>query len=144
MPISVVEALGRRLYPSGMPVLKLFALLGLMSLLVACGTGGGAGASSGEMGDIEDDGAVGGISEVPNPSSAMAKASGTPLEQLQHGHSTYMLQCGQCHEYMIPKDLFEDEWEDALPKMIKHAGLQSSDEEAVLSYVLGVKKLEGS
>lgn len=129
---------------SVMSIPKLLALLGLMSLLVACGTGGGAGAASGEMGDIEDDGAVGGISEVPNPSPAMAKASGTPLDQLQHGHSTYMLQCGQCHEYMIPKNLFEDEWEDAMPKMIKHAGLQSSDEDAVLAYVLAVKKLEGS
>jgi len=127
-----------------MPFSKLLVMLGFVSLCVACGTGGGAGAARGKMGDIEDDGAVGGISEVPNPSPAMAKASGTPLEQLQHGHSTYMLQCGQCHAYMIPKDLFEDEWEDALPKMIKHAGLQSSDEHAVLSYVLGVKKLEGS
>ncbi|MGB6223273.1 hypothetical protein [Haloferula sp.] len=117
--------------------------LACLSLVVSCGTGGGSGAASGEMGDITDDGAVGGISEVPNPSPEMARASGTPLEQLQHGHSTYMLHCGQCHTYMIPKDFFEDELEDAMPKMIRHAGLQPADESAVLSYVLGVKKLEG-
>jgi hypothetical protein len=125
-----------------MRILKFLASLAVMSFLAACATGG-AGAARGEMGEIPDDGAVGGISEVPNPSPAMAKASGTPLDQLQHGHSTYMLQCGQCHNYMIPKDLFEDEWEDAMPEMIKHAGLQPADEQAVLSYVLGVKKLEG-
>jgi hypothetical protein len=125
-----------------MRIARFLALMACSSLMAACG-GAFSSAARGEMGDIDDDGAVGGISEVPNPSPEMAKASGTPLDQLQHGHSTYMLQCGQCHNYMIPKDLFEDEWEDAMPKMIRHAGLQSADEKAVLSYVLGVKKLEG-
>lgn len=113
------------------------------AVVVGCTAGAGAGAGSGEMGDIVDDGSVGGISEVPNPTSQMAKASGTPLDELQQGHSIYMLQCGQCHNYMIPKDLFEDEWEDAMPKMIRHAGLQLEDEKAVLAYVLAVKKVEG-
>ncbi len=102
--------------------------------------GGPAGAASGEMGDIAtDDGSVGGISEVPNPSAEMAKASGTPLETLQQGHVIYMLKCGECHAYQLPKDLFVDEWEDAMPKMITHAGLSSEDEKAVLAYVLAVK-----
>ena len=93
------------------------------------------------MGDISgSEPTVGGISEVPTPDASMAQASGTPLETLQHGHVTYMLKCGECHNYMLPKDLFEDEWEDAVPEMIKHAGLQSSDEKAVLAYVLAVKK----
>ncbi len=51
-----------------------------------------------------------------------------------------MLKCGECHVYMLPKDLFQDEWEDAVPEMIKHAGLKSADEQAVLAYVLAVKK----
>ena len=108
----------------------------------SCTTGGGAGAATGDMGDIGDDGSVGGISEVPNPTPEMAQVSGTPLAQLQHGHATYMLKCGECHTYMIPKDFFEDELEDAMPKMISHAGLQPSDESAVLAYVLAVKKVE--
>lgn len=111
--------------------------------VIGCTAGVGAGAASGEMGDIEDDGSVGGISEVPNPTAQMAKASGTPLDELQRGHSIYMLQCGQCHNYMIPEDLFEDEWEDAMPTMIRHAGMNSEDEKAVLAYVLAVKKVEG-
>jgi len=116
------------------------ALMGAMALaVVACTAGGGA--SSGNMGDLpEEEPAEGGISEVPNPTPEMAKASGTPLERLQQGHVTYMLNCGECHVYMLPKDLFEDEWEDAVPEMIKHAGLSSSDEQAVLAYVLAVKK----
>lgn len=92
------------------------------------------------MGDIggEDEG-VGGISDVPNPTAEMAKSIGKPLDYIQRGHSVYMLQCGQCHYYKRPKDLFVDEWEDAMPKMIGHAGLSPEDEKAVLAYVLAVK-----
>ena len=129
---------------SFMPFAKSLAVLGFIALMAACGAGGGSGAASGEMGDIVDDGSVGGISEVPNPTPQMAKVSGTPLETLQHGHSTYMLTCAQCHEYMLPKHFFEDELEDAMPKMIKHAGLGQAEEDAVLAYLLAVKKVEGS
>lgn len=104
-----------------------------------CAPGGGA--ASGQMGDLpEDDPAVGGISEVPNPTPEMASASGTPLETLQRGHVIYMLNCGECHTYMLPEDLFVDEWQDAIPDMITHAGLAPADEKAVLAYVLAVKK----
>lgn len=109
----------------------------------SCAPGGGA--ASGEMGNLADDpNAVGGISEVPNPTPEMAAASGKPLDQLQRGHTNYMLNCGQCHEYILPEDLFIDEWEDAVPEMIGHAGLESSAERDVLAYVLAVKQAEGS
>lgn len=114
----------------------------LGSVVVGCTAGAGAGAASGEMGDIVDDGSVGGISDVPNPTPEMAAASGHSLEKIQHGHSVYILQCAQCHGYMKPQDFFDDEWEDTLPDMIGHAGLSSSDEQAVLAYVLAVKKVE--
>ncbi len=54
--------------------IRLFAVLILGLILAGCAGGG--------MGNIPeggDDGSVGGISEVPNPSPAMAKASGTSL-----------------------------------------------------------------
>ena len=123
--------------------------LGLM-VVISCAVvascaemGGGAGA--GEMGDLPavDDGAVGGISEVPNPTRAMASAAGKPLSRLERGHEVYMLKCGECHEYMLPQDLDIDEWEDVMPKMIGHAGLPPEDENAVLDYVVGVKKQQG-
>jgi hypothetical protein len=110
-------------------------------ILVSCVPGSGGGQLSDMAGG--DDGAVGGISEVPNPSPAMAKKSGTPLEQLQRGHVVYMLKCGECHQYQLPERVDIMDWEDAMPKMIGHAGLPSSDEKAVLNYVRAVKLQKG-
>ncbi len=115
---------------------KWIGCFGAAVVLAGCA---GSGIPSG--GDIVtgEEPAEGGISEVPNPSPAMAAKSGRPLATLQKGHEIYMLKCGECHVYMIPKDLDVDEWEDAMPKMIRHAGLASEDERAVLAYVLAVK-----
>lgn len=114
-----------------------WACLGIATLLVACGGGGGIPADGNIVTGPEPE--EGGISEVPNPSTAMAAKSGTSLEKLRTGHEVYMLKCGECHNYMIPDDLDVDEWEDAIPKMIRHAGLAKEEEQAVLAYVLAVK-----
>lgn len=117
-------------------MLRILLVAGAL-LLVRCAPGSGA--ASGQMGDLPaEDPAEGGISEVPNPTPAMAKASGKSLSAIQRGHEVYMLKCAECHVYMLPKDLFVDEWEDAMPKMISHAGLPSADEQAVLDYVVAV------
>ena len=102
-------------------------------------------AGGGSMGDMaaDEDGAVGGISEVPNPDARMSKLSGTPLSQLERGHEVYMLKCGECHAYQLPENVDIMDWEDAMPKMIGHAGLPKSDEKAVLDYVIAVKKQKG-
>lgn len=121
--------------------LQLIALGSLVALLWAgCAPVGG-----GSMGDMAagSDGEVGGISEVPNPDAGMAKLSGTPLDRLQRGHVVYMLKCGECHHYQLPEYLDIMDWEDAMPKMIRHAGLPASDEKAVLDYVIAVKKQKG-
>lgn len=111
-------------------------MLGMTWILAACG-GTGIPAD----GNIQTGGepAEGGISEVPNPNAAMAAKSKTPLPTLQRGHETYMLQCGQCHHYMIPAKVEVEDWQDVMPKMIRHAGLAPEDEKAVLAYVLAVK-----
>jgi hypothetical protein len=98
-----------------------------------------------EMGDLEAGGepAEGGIVEVPNPNASMARKSGKPLPELQRGHEVYMLQCGQCHRYVLPQDLDVDEWQMEVPKMIGHAGLEPADEQAVLAYVVAVKADRG-
>ncbi len=90
-----------------------------------------------------DEPAEGGIAEVPNPSASMAKKSGKPLEQIQRGHEVYMLKCGECHRYELPQNLDVDEWQDTVPTMINHAGLESADEKAVLAYVVAVKMERG-
>jgi len=110
-------------------------------LMVGC-TGGG----SPLMGDIPagDEPAEGGIAEVPNPTAEMALKSGKSLEQLQQGHVVYMLKCGECHRYMLPKYVKAEKWQVTIPKMIQHAGLGATDEKAVLNYVLAVKAMEGS
>ena len=115
---------------------KTLGALGLSFVLASCG---GTGIPADGNIQTGDEPAEGGISEVPNPTPVMAKKSGTPLEKLQHGHVTYMLKCGECHNYMLPAQVDVDEWEDAMPKMIRHAGLASEDEKAVLAYVLAVK-----
>jgi len=109
--------------------------------LVSC-AGGGSGPN---LGDIEagPDPAEGGIAEVPNPSTAMAQKSGKPLAQIQRGHEVYMLKCGECHTYELPQNLDVDEWEETVPKMVQHAGLESVDEKAVLAYVVAVKMTHG-
>ncbi len=122
----------------------LFAMGCASFLLGSCMTGGGGGGGQ-VMGDMEggDDGSVGGISEVPNPDATMAKAAGKSLGQLQRGHEVYMLKCGECHAYQLPEKVDIMDWEDAMPKMIGHAGLPQSDEKAVLDYVIAVKKQKG-
>jgi hypothetical protein len=115
---------------------NLIGIFGLAVILAGCG-GTGIPADGNIQTGTEP--AEGGISEVPNPTAAMAARSGTPLATLQHGHVTYMLKCGECHNYMLPQQVDVDEWEDAMPKMIRHAGLAPEDEKAVLSYVLAVK-----
>ncbi len=111
------------------------------SLLVSCG---GMGPEP-LLGDVEagSEPAEGGIAEVPNPTVSMAKKLGKPIGQLQRGHEVYMLRCGECHRYELPQNLDVDEWQDTMPKMIKHAGLEDADERAVLDYVVAVKMERG-
>jgi hypothetical protein len=102
-----------------------------------------ANCASSPTGDIEQgsEPEQGGISEVPNPSPEMAKKSGTSLDKLQRGHAVYMLTCAQCHAYPLPEDLDDAEFTETVPKMVKHAGLETSQGSDVLAYILAVKKL---
>jgi hypothetical protein len=131
---------GQRMKIFKIPVCIAMAVSALLLWVGCTPVSGGS-----QMGDMApgDDGAVGGISEVPNPDEKMAKLSGKPLSQLQRGHVVYMLKCGECHHYQLPENVDIMDWEDAMPKMIRHAGLPSSDERAVLDYVIAVKKQKG-
>lgn len=124
---------------------EVMAVMGICGM-VSCSGAGPSGSSSGALtGNLHagDKPGVGGIAEVPNPTPEMAKNSGKSLQQIQRGHVVYMLKCGECHTYQLPQDLDVDEWEYTVPKMIKHAGLESADEQAVLAYVVAVKAEQG-
>jgi mono/diheme cytochrome c family protein len=116
--------------------MKPIALLSLLALLLS-------GCASSPTGDIEQgsEPETGGISEVPNPTPEMAKKSGKSLEQLQRGHAIYMLNCAQCHAYPLPEDLDDAEFTETVPKVVKHAGLGTTEGSDVLSYILAVKKM---
>ena len=114
-------------------------LLTAFGLSSACGpTGTGSGGTLGDLGG--EDPEEGGISEVPNPTPEMASRSGKSLDRLQQGHVIYMLKCAECHGYILPKSLDIEDWEYAMPEMIRHAGLDRADENAVLDYVIAVKQ----
>jgi hypothetical protein len=84
---------------------------------------------------------VGGISEVPNPSPEMSQKSSVSLDKLQQGHSIYMLRCAECHKYPLPDQLDEAGFTDTIPDMVRHSGISKAEGDAVLAYILAVKKL---
>jgi mono/diheme cytochrome c family protein len=83
----------------------------------------------------------GGISEVPNPSPEMSQKSSVSLDKLQQGHAVYMLRCAECHQYPLPNQLAEVDFIDTIPEMVRHSGITKTEGDAVLAYILAVKKL---
>ena len=117
-----------------------------LAFAVSCTERGPAGAGpAGVAGDLPagSDGEVGSISDIPNPSNAMAVKSGKPLGTIQRGHEIFMLKCGECHYYMMPEEVDIMDWEDTMPEMIRHAGLGRAEERAVLDYVIAVRAMHG-
>ena len=51
---------------------------------------------------------------------------------------------GESHSYQRPQNLDVDEWQEAVTKRIKHAGLESADEKSVLAYGVAVKMERGA
>lgn len=110
----------------------LLAVLG-GCLLLACAGGGG----SGDIGGADPP--EGGISEVPNPTAAMAAKSGKSLGQLQRGHAIYMRKCAECHIYKLPQQIDVPRWQAGRLKSDCGLGLESGDPQAVVDYVAAVK-----
>lgn len=83
----------------------------------------------------------GGISEVPNPSPIMSQKSAVSLGKLQEGHAVYMLRCAECHQYPLPHQLEAADFIDTIPDMVRHSGISKAEGDAVLAYILAVKKI---
>ena len=108
-----------------------------MAALAAGVLAGCAGGGTGDIGGAEP--AEGGISEVPNPNATMAAKSGKPLGQLQRGHETYMLKCGECHAYKLPQNIDVARWQAGRLKTDCGSDLAATDARAVVDYVSAVK-----
>lgn len=76
----------------------------------------------------------------PLPDVSMAKKSGTPVETLGRGYSVYLTQCAQCHELKMPRDMRVEEWHTIVPGMAWNAGLNQTDEKAVVAYLVAATR----
>ncbi len=77
--------------------------------------------------------------QMPVPDAAMAARSGDSLEILQQGHAVYIIQCGRCHEPMMPSEVSSADWHIVVPGMAWNAGISKADENAVLKYIMAAK-----
>ena len=70
------------------------------------------------------------VSQVPNPLTA------TPIER---GRWLHVTTCARCHIPVEPRSISMEDWDDALPRMGRKAGLPQSDLDAISQYVLSVR-----
>jgi len=81
-----------------------------------------------------------GVSEsAPIPDDQMVVRSKTSLDTLQTGHGVYMRKCGECHTHLLPDEITSDDWHVIVPGMAWNAGLEPSEEKALLKYMLAAK-----
>lgn len=76
---------------------------------------------------------------APEATERMAVASGVPLATLQRGRAVYLLHCGECHDLMVPDDVSREDWHVVVPGMAWNAAISTTDEKAVLQYLLAAK-----
>lgn len=79
---------------------------------------------------------------VPPPvSSYAAAASGVAPSRLAAGYALHQAKCGNCHAFQDPSAHTPSQLaNDILPRMAKKAELTPADEQAVLAYLLAVRK----
>ena len=79
----------------------------------------------------------------PIPNVSMAKQAGKPLDTLGRGYALSQVHCAQCHEFKMPTDMRVDEWHTIVPGMAWNAGLNKSDENAVMDYLVAATRQIG-
>jgi cytochrome c5 len=73
---------------------------------------------------------------APEPDARLAARSGVAQELLQRGHHVYLMQCGRCHDHVLPDDVTRADWHVVLPGMAWNAGLDPADQRAVMAYIM--------
>lgn len=74
------------------------------------------------------------------PSQTMAKKSGSSLKELHIGFGVWARECGKCHQHVFPDDVSSDTWHAATPRMAWNANITDKEQDALLKYILAVKK----
>jgi cytochrome c5 len=74
--------------------------------------------------------------KTPVATAEMANRSKQSLGTLQTGRALYIAHCGRCHEHQLPASVSSEDWHVVAPGMAWNAGLNKSDERAVLAYLL--------
>jgi len=80
-----------------------------------------------------------GIPGAARPTAALARQSGTSKAEIEQGYSVYMLKCGECHERKLPSQITDLRWHKVVPGMAWNAGLNATDEKALLSYLVAAR-----
>jgi len=73
--------------------------------------------------------------DAPVPNPGMAVRAKTSMETLDTGHGVYMRKCGECHVHMLPDELNDTGWHVMVPGMAWNAGIEPSEEKALLTYL---------
>lgn len=80
------------------------------------------------------------FAEMPVPDAEMAAHTGESLDKLGKGYALSQVHCSQCHEFKLPKDMRVEEWHSIVPGMAWNAGLNATDESAVMAYLVAATR----
>lgn len=79
---------------------------------------------------------------APAVTAPLVKISSTPKTQLERGYSVHQAKCAKCHPFENPTAYEVDELtHEILPEMARKAKLAPADQQAVLAYLLAVRRI---
>lgn len=64
------------------------------------------------------------------------------IAQLEEGRHFYVSRCIECHTLPVAARFTESEWPSIVDEMGRRAGLKSKEREAVLAYILAIRRLK--
>lgn len=79
---------------------------------------------------------------APPVTPQLVKIARAPVSRLERGHAIHQAKCAKCHPFENPADYSEvDLTDDIMPEMARKSKLDPADADAVLAYLLAVRKL---
>ncbi len=80
--------------------------------------------------------------DAPRPDLAMAHRAKVSLSTLETGWGVYMRKCGECHAHIMPDEVSSKDWHVVVPGMAWNAGIEPSEEKALLKYLIAAKETQ--